>query len=205
MIHFAAAPRARTVSNVTEVNPAAPVHLPAFIAVPGQSDWLMTFMLFFSLAAVVSVGLPEHMAHRTAKTQPQFVAVLVLFIHNHIFWIAVLPLTLRAGYVVNPMVRPAGIIVPDRQVTGLDVAFGQIEAHVIPVVIRDVHDVIASGQTRPTDHLRDTTNFAQPCTMTALEAFALHAIDATGLVHAALRRMLALIQPVRTLVSSGGY
>jgi len=39
----------------------------------------------------------------------------------------------------------------------------------------------------------------------AFRAFMLHAIDATGLVHAALLRMQALILPVRTLVLSGGH
>jgi multidrug resistance efflux pump len=38
-----------------------------------------------------------------------------------------------------------------------------------------------------------------------LKALALHAIDATGVVHAALLRMQALILPVRTLVLSGGH
>ena len=39
----------------------------------------------------------------------------------------------------------------------------------------------------------------------AFHAFVLHAIDATGLVHAALLRLQALILPVRTLVLSGGH
>ena len=168
---------------------------------------------------------------------------------------------LRPGDVVNPMLRPAGILVPDRRVTGLVAGFGQIEAQVIkvgmigeiacaavpftviPVVITDVQDVIASGQVRPTDQLQDVAAFAGPGTITAImeplfeggldrlpqgsvctanaytsnhdalqdpsigafHAFVLHAIDATGLVHAALLRMQALILPVRTLVLSGGH
>jgi hypothetical protein len=87
------------------MNPAAPHHLPSFVTGPGQSDWLMTVMLVFLLVAVVSVGLiylrlhalPEHMAHRTNKVQLQFVAVLALlalFTHNHVFWIAALLLAL---------------------------------------------------------------------------------------------------------------
>jgi NADH:ubiquinone oxidoreductase subunit 5 (subunit L)/multisubunit Na+/H+ antiporter MnhA subunit len=87
------------------MNPAAPHHLPVFIAAPGQSDWLMTVMLVFLILVVVSVGviylrihaLPEHMAHRTNKVQLQIVAVLALlalFTHNHIFWIAALLLAL---------------------------------------------------------------------------------------------------------------
>lgn len=87
------------------MNPAAPHHLPPFIAGPGQSDWLMTVMLVFLLVAVISVGLfylklhalPEHMAHRTNKVQLQVVAVLgllALFTHNHAFWIAALLLAM---------------------------------------------------------------------------------------------------------------
>lgn len=89
----------------TAINSAAPHHLPGFISGPGQSDWLMTVMLVFLLAAIVSVGLlylklhalPEHMAHRTNKVQLQFVAVLALLAlltHNHVFWIAALLLAL---------------------------------------------------------------------------------------------------------------
>lgn len=168
---------------------------------------------------------------------------------------------LRAGDVVNPMLRPAGILIPDRHVTGLVAGFGQIESQVIkvgmigevtcpaipftviPVVITDVQDVIAAGQIRPTDQLQDVATFARPGTITAImeplfdggldrlpqgsacianaytsnhdalqdpdigafHAFVLHAVDATGLVHAALLRLQALILPVRTLVLSGGH
>ena len=87
------------------LNPAAPHHLPSFVTGPGQSDWLMTVMAVFLLVTVVSVGLiylklhalPEHMAHRTSKVQLQFVAVLALlalFTHNAVFWIAALLLAL---------------------------------------------------------------------------------------------------------------
>ncbi len=87
------------------MNPAAPHYLPSFITAPGQSDWLMTVMAVFLLFVVVSAGLiylklhalPEHMAHRTSKVQLQFVAVLALlalFTHNAVFWIAALLLAL---------------------------------------------------------------------------------------------------------------
>jgi len=88
-----------------EMNPAAPHFLPPFITGPGQSDWLMTVMAVFLIVTVVSAGLaylklhalPEHMAHRTNKVQLQFVAVLALiglFTHNAVFWIAALLLAL---------------------------------------------------------------------------------------------------------------
>lgn len=88
-----------------ELNPTAPHFLPSYITLPGESDWLMSVMFVFLIVAVVSVGLtylklhalPEHMAHRTNKVQLQFVAVLALiglFTHNHVFWIAALLLAL---------------------------------------------------------------------------------------------------------------
>ena len=87
------------------MDPTAPHHLPPFITAPGGADWLMSVMAVFLVVVVVSVGLiylrlhalPEHMAHRTSKVQMQFVAVLALlalFTHNHIFWIAALLLAL---------------------------------------------------------------------------------------------------------------
>ena len=84
-----------------QIDPAAPHHLPSFITLPGQTDWLLNAMLVFLIFVVVSVGLiylrlhalPEHMAHRTNKVQLQLVAVLALialFTHNNIFWIIAL-------------------------------------------------------------------------------------------------------------------
>jgi multidrug resistance efflux pump len=93
---------------------------------------------------------------------------------------------LRPGDVVNPMLRPAGILVPERRVTGLMAGFGQIEASVlkvgmigevtcvakpwqiVPVVITEVQDVIASGQVRPTDQLIDIQQVARPGTLTVI-------------------------------------
>jgi multidrug resistance efflux pump len=93
--------------------------------------------------------------------------------------------TLRRGDVVNPMLRPAGILVPEN--AGGDVliaGFGQIEAQVmkpgmiaeatcvgkpftiIPMVVTEVQDVIAAGQYRPTDQLVDVQQLARPGTLT---------------------------------------
>ncbi|AFL75516.1 HlyD family secretion protein [Thiocystis violascens] len=93
---------------------------------------------------------------------------------------------LRPGDVVNPMLRPAGILVPERRVTGLMAGFGQIEAQVlkvgmigevtciakpwtiVPMVVTEVQHVIASGQVRPTDTLVDIQQFARPGTLTVI-------------------------------------
>lgn len=92
---------------------------------------------------------------------------------------------LRPGDVVNPMLRPAGIIVPtEAGRTSLVAGFGQIEAQVlrtgmigevtcaakpftvIPMVVTQVQSVIAGGQLRPTDQLVDVQQLARPGTIT---------------------------------------
>jgi multidrug resistance efflux pump len=93
---------------------------------------------------------------------------------------------LRPGDVVNPMLRPAGILVPERGTTGLLAGFGQIEAQVIkegmigevtciakpwqivPTVVTEVQPVIASGQVRPTDTLVDVQQLGRPGTITVI-------------------------------------
>lgn len=83
----------------------APHHLPFFITPPGGSDGLMIATGMFLLAAIVGIGvlyfrlhaLPEQMAHRGQKVQFELVAVLALlalFTHNHVFWVAGLLLAL---------------------------------------------------------------------------------------------------------------
>ncbi|MDF2233680.1 biotin/lipoyl-binding protein [Albimonas sp. CAU 1670] len=92
--------------------------------------------------------------------------------------------TLRPGDVVNPMLRPAGIMVPAGAGRNQFVAgFDQISAEVlkvgmigeitcpsrpmdvIPVFVTEVQDVYASGQFRSTDNLADVTTNRQPGTV----------------------------------------
>lgn len=167
---------------------------------------------------------------------------------------------LRKGDVVNQMMRPAGVLIPEgagRRV--LQAGFGQIEAQVmkpgmiaeatciskpwaiIPLVVTGVQDYIAAGQFRSGEQLIDPQSLRQPGTILAfleplysgglegvtpgsscivnaytsnhdliadpktgaLRGFALHVVDATGLVHALLLRVQALLLPVKTLVLSG--
>lgn len=95
--------------------------------------------------------------------------------------------TLRVGEVVNPLLRPAGVLVPDgagreRLVAG----FGQIETQVlkvgmisevtciarpftvIPMVVTEVQAVIAGGQVRASDQLIDAQQLAASGTVTAV-------------------------------------
>jgi hypothetical protein len=87
------------------LHPAATHHLPPFITGPGETDALLWVMGIFLLAAVIGIGvfyfklhaLPEQMAHRGQKVQFEIVAVLALlalFTHNHLFWVAGLLLAL---------------------------------------------------------------------------------------------------------------
>ncbi len=81
------------------LHPAAIEHLPGFITEPGQTDYLFIGVVIFLLLMVLIIGnlyfqlhaVPERMAHRTSKVQMEVVAVLALislFTHNHLFWIA---------------------------------------------------------------------------------------------------------------------
>jgi hypothetical protein len=87
------------------LNPAAPHHLPAFIAGPGETDVLMVVGAVVLIVAVMAVGLlflrlhtlPERIAHKGHKLQFEIVAVLgllALFTHVHLFWVIGLLLAL---------------------------------------------------------------------------------------------------------------
>jgi multidrug resistance efflux pump len=93
---------------------------------------------------------------------------------------------LRTGDIVNPLIRPAGILVPPGVREGLIAGFGQIEAQVIkpgmiaevtciskpltiiPMVVTGVQDYIAAGQVRSTEQLIDVQQLARPGTLTVL-------------------------------------
>jgi len=93
--------------------------------------------------------------------------------------------TLRVGDVVNPLMRPAGVLIPDRPVRVLTAGFDQIEAQVmkvgmiaevacvskpfsvIPMVITGVQDYIAAGQFRGGEQLLDPQQVTRPGTLIA--------------------------------------
>lgn len=167
---------------------------------------------------------------------------------------------LRVGDIVNPLMRPAGILIPQGAgQSALQAGFPQIEAQVlkpgmvgeavciskpwtvIPLVVTAVQDYIATGQFRGGEQLLDAQSAARPGTiLVSLEpmyegglegvtagstcvvnaytsnhdiissgqvgwfrSFALHAIDAVGIVHAMLLRIQALLLPIQTLVLTG--
>jgi multidrug resistance efflux pump len=91
---------------------------------------------------------------------------------------------LRVGDIVNPLMRPAGILIPEGAgQRSLQAGFGQIEAQVmkvgmvaeaaciskpwtiIPMVVTGVQDYIAAGQFRGGEQLIEAQNAARPGTI----------------------------------------
>lgn len=91
---------------------------------------------------------------------------------------------LRVGDLVNPMMRPAGILIPEGAgQRGLQAGFNQIEAQimkpgmiaevtcvskpftVIPMVVTDVQDYIAAGQFRGGEQLLEAQQVTRPGTL----------------------------------------
>ena len=91
---------------------------------------------------------------------------------------------LRPGDIVNPLMRPAGVLVPEGVGARLVAGFSQIEAQVIrpgliaeatctskpltiiPMVVASVQDYVAAGQVRSTEALIDLQQVARPGTLT---------------------------------------
>ena len=93
--------------------------------------------------------------------------------------------TLRVGDIANPLMRPAGVLIPDNAGRALAAGFNQIEAQimsvgmiaevtciskpfsVIPMVVTDVQQYIAAGQFRGGEQLIDPQQVKQPGTLIA--------------------------------------
>jgi hypothetical protein len=83
------------------IHPLAPEHLPGFLPGPDGSDFLFTVVVGLIVVLMLVIGnlylklhaLPERMAHRQNNTQLQIItalALLALFTHNNVFWVAAL-------------------------------------------------------------------------------------------------------------------
>lgn len=93
--------------------------------------------------------------------------------------------TLRVGDVVNPLMRPAGVLIPDNAGRYLAAGFDQIEAQImnvgmiaevtciskpftiIPMVVTGLQGYIAAGQFRGGEQLLDPQQVKQPGTLIA--------------------------------------
>lgn len=91
---------------------------------------------------------------------------------------------LRVGDIVNPLMRPAGLLIPSGVGERLIAGFGQIEAQVIkpgmiaeatcaskpltivPMVVTSVQDFIAAGQVKSSEQLIDVQQVMRPGTLT---------------------------------------
>lgn len=89
-----------------DIHPMATGHIPSYVTQADGSDFLFTFMVFFTVGVVVLIGVgyltlhsvPEKMAHENNHPQFQLVgilALLALFTHNGLFWVAAI---LVAGF-----------------------------------------------------------------------------------------------------------
>ena len=88
-----------------DIHPLAPHSLPPFVGATDGSDPLFSAIIFIVILAVLGVGvfylklhaIPEQLAHKHGNTQSQLImvlALLALFTHNNIFWVAALILAL---------------------------------------------------------------------------------------------------------------
>jgi hypothetical protein len=111
------------------MNPSAPHHLPVFITAPGETDVFLNGSAVFIVAMILLLGsvyfrlhaLPEKLAHGTPnRLQFEIVAVLALlalFTHNHLYWVAALLLALiripdyatPLGTIADSLARMAGL------------------------------------------------------------------------------------------------
>lgn len=99
------APATPAADALDATHPSATSHLPIFITPPGSTDVLMVIMAFVLIGAVLGVGvlffwlhsLPERIVHNSTKVHFDIVAVLALlslFTHIHLFWVAALLIAL---------------------------------------------------------------------------------------------------------------
>jgi len=93
---------------------------------------------------------------------------------------------LRRGDIVNPLMRPAGLLIPKGVEGRLIAGFGQIEAQImkrgmiaevtciskpltiIPMVVTSVQDFVAAGQVRSSEQLIDVQQVNRPGTLTVV-------------------------------------
>ena len=142
-----------------------------------------------TLKAKISTLLPARLASAEAALASAHVELEKTLVTAAVAG-TVTQFALRPGDVVNPLLRPAGILIPaNAGGEALLAGFNQIEADImkvgmvgevacsarpftiIPVVVTQIQTAIAGGQFRPTDQLIDPTQVAQPGSITVfLEA-----------------------------------
>ncbi|WP_348539078.1 hypothetical protein [Ruegeria sp. R8_1] len=92
--------------TAADLHPMATGHIPHYVVQADGSDYLLTFMFVFTVGVIILIGvgyftlhsIPEKIAHESNHPQFQLVgilALLALFTHNGLFWIAAI---LVAGF-----------------------------------------------------------------------------------------------------------
>jgi multidrug resistance efflux pump len=133
-------------------------------------------------AARISSQLPADKASAEAALAEAEVELSKMVVHAGVSG-QVEQFTLRVGDIVNPLMRPAGILIPDSAGRLLVAGFGQIEGQImkvgmiaevtcvakpfaiIPMVVTDVQDYIAAGQFRGGEQLIDPQQVTRPGTL----------------------------------------
>ena len=97
-----------------DLHPMATGHIPSYVTQADGSDFLLTFMFVFTVLVIVLIGvgyftlhsIPEKIAHESNHPQFQLVgilALLALFTHNGLFWVAAI---LVAGFQFPDVAAP---------------------------------------------------------------------------------------------------
>ena len=126
----------------------------------------------------INVALPASLESARARLQEAEVELSKMTVYAGVDG-TVSQFVLRPGDIVNPLMRPAGVLIPaDSQQERIVAGFSQIEAQVmkpgmvaeafcpsvpftiIPLVVTDVQNVIASGQVTAGSQLFDTSQAA---------------------------------------------
>ncbi len=126
----------------------------------------------------ISTALPASLESARARQQEAEVELSKMTVYAGVDG-TVSQFVLRPGDIVNPLMRPAGVLIPaDSQQERIVAGFSQIEAQVmkpgmvaeafcpsvpftiIPLVVTDVQNVIASGQVSAGSQLFDTSQAA---------------------------------------------
>ncbi len=134
-------------------------------------------------ATRISTLLPAEKASAQAALQQAQVELDKTLVHAGVSG-RVEQFILRVGDIVNPFIRPAGILIPTEAGRNqLQAGFGQIEAQVmkvgmaaeatcvskpltiIPMVVTGVQDYIATGQIRAGEQLMDVQQVTKPGTL----------------------------------------
>ena len=137
-----------------------------------------------TIATQIATVLPAQQASATAQLAEAQVELDKTIVHAGVDGI-VEQFTLRKGDVVNPLMRPAGVLVPSEAGRwGVIAGFNQLEAQVmkpgmvaevacvskpmtvIPMVVTNVQGLIAAGQVRASDQLIDAQQVSRPGTLT---------------------------------------